>query len=558
MKILEDGIIEVGSVYEIKEAIQSLSHTDSNDIKIRIRNYIDKYDVSRLTKYLNENKSCFDNVSFLDLSSAVDLAFELSFYCENVQKIILPAFKDDSFTALCSKLKGNKNLKMLSCSNLGILKSGVGLDGVEELSIQCGGRNMTFLVDDEKELKSITSKDLSEWKNLNTLSLMLVGKLNTIDLTDLQLEKLSLVGNKNLQHIVFDDNLGNLKELRVYTNNDNNDFNAERIVKIIKANFEGKNKLQKFVFDLYEYPKVTKMLEKELKNPEFKYLFDNLVSCGEYLEGRAVNEIDAKRMEIYDKAMTNIVKTCGVQKDDCDFIAFAKIYLFLIRNLSYNNKSVDNGNADKFYSLACKAGNVKYPEQTMRVLGNGYNIGTAFGFLTNGFAPICTGYTRATKYLLRKVGITAQHESVFRGSASEIKNNKNEAIKRKRINHAILKIKVGGAYVYADPTFDTAYYKNGLGKLTIFDDERRNDEIDVWVSSKYHKPPVQLLSMQGKNELYNAFECVNNSIGKGVLQTDGFAHSKCLKDWCLTDDYTASNTTIKEPKNRQEIDEFIK
>lgn len=560
MKIFADGTIAIDTKAElelVKNYVES-NGLDKFNLKIGLEDTASRIDISKdvyIRNFYDNYADLLAKVDCLDLSYSNDIY--IINYCPNLTNLTLPNIYPELYKQYEDVFTYFKKMKTLGVSNLALLKSRIFVNA-SEINIRFHDYMPYYMTSDKNKLDYITDGDLYYCTNLEKLNLMLLPNFYSIKLDGVNFDSLSLVGNFNLSEISLPKSLGNLKELRVYSNNDRCNFKAEEIVDIIRANFNGENNLQKFVFDIYGYPKVIKLLEKDLKNPKFKTIFNNLVYLGEFIEGKSVYEIDAGKMEIYDNIINNIIKTCGVQKTDNDLVAFSKLYLFMACTFKYNNKVVENGSRSKLSAMAVNYACLKNQYQYLKMIGGGFNVLSTFGFLQNNFQPVCCGFSRALRYMLGKVGIYSELEYVLSASEEEMKQVAELPIEYKYTNHMLLRVKLADGYLYADPTADSVYIDGGASNLSLLSDKIFKDNY-IFSESEFYRPKEKEISQTAEDELLFALNDSFNNINKSenVIEEYNYKTANDLTNWLMPNDYKAFNNYIRIEDDKKYIDEYL-
>lgn len=497
MKILVDGTINIDTREELENVYKYVTENKVNRIKLKIGSKqsfkIEEVKVENVlsdySEFYAKYSDLLDKVESLNFFHSM-LDYSFIKHCKNLKSIACP--KHCYLKSFIKSLNELKYLKELEIPFVTILNYKLP-DTIEKIVLTAKTNKINFVIDDESKLFTITDDLLKNVSNLNDFSLINVAQCYHFGTSSEKMQKCSLIGNYNLTRISLPQNLGNIRELKIYGNNPDCNFDAGRVAEIIRANFKGENKLKKFAFDIALYPRVVKILENDLKNPKFKAVFDDLVFVGEMLD-HTYNELNAKQMENYDKKVLTVIKDCGVRATDTDFEAFAKLYLFVVSNLRYNHKTFESGQRNKISTIAKEiTGNFNNIDK-YAMLGKGYNISTSFGGFNNDFQVVCAGFSRFLSYLLNRVGIDSQVFSVFAGNIDSVNESKQKELNKKNTNHMVLRVDFETGSLMVDPTADAKKMsKNESVHKFSFVNGDFDEKYDDFLNGKFYRQDKQKL-----------------------------------------------------------------
>ncbi|MBQ8749320.1 MAG: hypothetical protein IJZ29_02475 [Clostridia bacterium] len=497
MKILVDGTINIDTREELASVYKYVAENKIDKIKLKIGSSesfkieeIKQENVlSDYSEFYAKYSGLLDKVESLNFFDSM-LDYSLIKNCRNLKSVSAP--RSCLVNSFVKALNEMKHLKELESPFLSILNKKLP-DTIEKIVVTAKTNKKSYAIDDESKLVAITDDLLKNVSNLKEISLINIAQCYHFGTSSAKIEKCSLIGNYNLTRINLPQNLGNIKELKIYGNNPDCNFDAWRVAEIIRATFKGENKLNKFVFDIALYPRVVKILENDLKNPKFKAVFDNLVFTGEMLD-HTYNELNAKQMENYDKKALAVIKGCGVRTTDTDFEAFAKLYLFVVSNLSYNHKTFEVGQRDKIGIIAKEIAGSFNSVDKYAMLGKGYNTSTTFGAFNTEFLVVCAGFSRFLSYLLNKVGIDSQVFSVFAGNIDSVNDSKQKAWDKKNTNHMVLRVDFETGSLMVDPTADAKKMaKNKSLHKFSFATGDFDEKYDDFLKGKFYRQEKQKL-----------------------------------------------------------------
>lgn len=503
MKILQDGTINIETIEELKVVEQFVKIKGLDKFKLKIGTY-ESYVKSSGNVTVADFKDYAGVLSKVESLNLIFSSLDIGVieYCKNLKQITIPfSYDTNQLLDKINLLNGLTKLQIAS-SSIGVLTSPAFPKNVEDVTLRMAFKANNFSINEENKMVAFNNDFIQNCSTLKKFSILNFPFIYYYCLYREELESLSLINNLNLTRISLPKNLGNLKELKIYANNPVCDFDAWRVAEIIRANYKGENKLKKFVFDIGLYPEVIRILEKDLKNDKFKAVFDDLVFTGETMD-QAFNEYSAKQMQIYDKKITAIIKGCGITKNDTDFEAFAKIYLFMISNFKYNRETIKNGQRKKVVLVAKDLiGSANFLDNII-MLGKGYNSSNTFGALSADFTVICAGYCKFLHYLLNKVGIKNFKIAVMAGTYQELQENRSKDLADKSINHVILRVDFDAGSIYVDPTYDVNVYRANVSLNDLSFAGNIESGLDNFLESKFYIAKNKLLPVEAIKELLN-------------------------------------------------------
>ena len=434
-------------------------------------------------------------------------------HCPNITHLAMPLRYDKE--VLVGYIKNLNKLDSITAPKLSFLQENYGINP-HNILISGNATPSDFVVESADELIEIKSQDFENCANVQNLGLCNIAKLHSVSIDMLGLNKLSIIGNYNLKSIDLSDNLNDIRELKVYSNNQDCDLYAEKIVQIIKDNVAGKNKLEKFVFDIKFYPKVTKLLENDLQNSEFLNKFNALVGVGEEING-GFNEISALQMSEFDKKITNIIARCGVSVKDSQFSAFSKMYAFILNETQYAN-DISERKMKKIKMVYDALKGSSDEQIKLKMVGSGFNASTTVGGFTNDMSLVCAGYSRLLKYMLAKVGIQSDVLQVY------MKDDEYDENECKITNHMILKVVLDGKQMIVDPTTDNGLLHNeeSDGYLSIINDEYFANYIDNFTECDYYIKKLPSLDNDQRSEIFD--EVINQLLSSEKIRNIKTAH----------------------------------
>lgn len=549
MNILPDGTVLIEHKEEMALVKKYVDGLNLKSFKLKIAyNRGGKIVQSKLEngiEFFKEYADVLSRAECVDLTSAPPSYLAVTYYSKYIKKLVLPTLPEEEYDNIQPFIDYLENLEILDYWDIKLFKSNLNFNNIKQINIKGRTNSGRFAIDDANGLTSIDAKDFEKAKNLTDFEMMTCSGVYSFCMSNPNVKNLRLIGNYNLKIVELPQDLGGLESLTIYTNNDECNFDAVKIAEIIRASYKGLNKLKHFAFDLYEYPKVMKILSDDLKDEKFKAHFENLCSVGEYTTGKSVNEISAKRMREIDLQIESIIKQCGVQKNDNDMIAFAKLYLYLIQKYKYNKKSIDNGKDSLVAELSYNYASLKDEYIISKMIGNGYHTATAFGFLSNDMNSICSGISRSFKYMLKKVGIDSilVHSYVDNDEKVAEQNSLNMGIRN--ANHVILSVEIGDGNIFVDVTGELQFAKCRVGGLLLFNRWKLKGK-EYLFTQKYFKNCGNSISASAMGDLIKAFtyvkKCENGKVG--VVNAPKLITANNLTGWAMSGTYKTDNKCL--------------
>ena len=520
---------------ELHEIRQEINLKNLNNIELKMYKLNLQGEKLEKEKLLSSYSDVFEKVTSLNLSS-FEGDMSIVKYFKNLE--FISVLYNSGFEKCAKELKKLENFNTLALDSMNFLNKDYGLS-VDSLIFSFASNPALYWSNNPDEMISV---DMSKAKNCDSvreLSFYHNPKFYAFTMTKIpnNLEKLSLVGNYNLTKINLSNNLKGLKELRIYGNNLNCEFGAEEIVSIIKNQYENGGTLTKFVFDLSLYPKISTLLKNEFKDERFLTFFDRFAYFGESADGDHF-EIDAKEMRRLDQMTEKIISRCGITKNDTEYEAFAKLYLFVIDNVSYH-KSYSGKSFRKYFNLRQQSLGSKNEIINALILGNGAKISSSLGGLKNDYQLVCGGVCRHLSYLLSKLGIKSYPFDVFASNdAEQLLDNRSEFQPYREINHKILRVDFNNGSLFVDPTYDLTNKVdlNIVDSLSFLDKNYFDLTIDNFMESKYYLPKKDRLSSSDIDNLKFYFVCeIDNMFIEDPISTndDSLAKIKPI----LSDNY---------------------